>query len=141
MNATATEKCYLSWPVLQTARRKVRLTRGGCHWISFESIQACLDSGALEDAHIPYVPGVSRDDARIAYLVELLRGGVELDPLELRADVHPICPRLIKVWFFDGSHRFRAHQFVNQMHRIPILLSGSAAEALEETIPAALRYV
>lgn len=125
----------MSWAALQALGRKLHLTRGGCHWVTFESIRACLCTENLEDAHLPYVKGVSRDDARIAYLVRRIEAGEELDPMNLRADVHPLNPQRIKVWFFDGSHRFRAYQFTRRMHRLPIRLSGSAAFELLALVP------
>lgn len=119
----------VNWRVL-SAHRRVHPTLGGCKWITFESIQACLDAGALEDAHQPHRPGISLDNERIAYLVHVLRSGGELEPLDLVAEPWARDPGRIKVWFEDGSHRFRAYQFTGLLERIPMRLHGPYADLL-----------
>lgn len=97
--------------------------RPGCDWITFESIQYCLDNNILEDTTIPQDYLKSNHAARIAHLVTILNRGEKLDPIHLNAG-----NRYVSIW--DGSHRFRAYQFVRNTKNIPIMVTGPYAECL-----------
>lgn len=95
----------------------------GCDWISFSSIQECLDTGNIEDSTIPQCP-TSHHAARIAHLVLKLRAGEVLDPIHLH-----INEKRCAIW--DGSHRLRAYQFTGMLDKIPVILTGEFAACLE----------
>lgn len=97
----------------------------GCDWITYESIQECLDTGNIEDTTTPQCP-TSHHAARIAHLVLKLRAGETLDPIHLHCG-----PKRVSIW--DGSHRLRAYQFTQKLSSIPVILTGGLAKCLEFT--------
>ena len=104
----------LDWEQVQVCS-PVPVKPGGCAWITFESIEACLRERHLEDVSSPQTPD-SHHAARIAMLVTLLRDDVELDPIHVHvAD---------KVRIHDGNHRLRAHQYVGRVKAIRARLTG-----------------
>lgn len=95
----------------------------GCDWISFESIQECLDKGNIEDCTAPQCP-TSHHAARIAHLVQKLRAGEALTPIHIHCS-----PKRCSIW--DGSHRLRAYQFEGKLDNIPVIITGELAKCLD----------
>lgn len=88
--------------------------REGCAWITFESIQACLDADVVESVdHIQH--SKSNHAARIAHLVEKLRKGEGLDPVLIIAESSN------HRYISDGAHRVRAYQFAGMTEEIPLI--------------------
>jgi hypothetical protein len=128
-----TTRGLLTWPAPGAPiRHRVRVSEGGCAWITDASIRHCLDTGHFEEIDEPYVHGASHDAARIATMVSILRQGGILDPVvAILGPRNPTAdPRIFKLWFHDGSHRFRAYQFAGIRAAIPARfadLSGAAS--------------
>ena len=61
--------------------------------------------------------------------MQLVRAGVELDPLQpsvVAAQAVPHAPRRrLEAWFEDGSHRFRAYEYLGLCHLIEVQLRAS----------------
>ena len=45
----------IDWHRLARAADVLKLTRGGCEWVSFASVAACLENGEHEDLALPNV--------------------------------------------------------------------------------------
>jgi hypothetical protein len=124
----------IAWPRADDPiRQLVRMTRGGCHWILHRSISECIALGQFEDIDAPYVAGVSNDAARIAAMVRILENGGRLHPLDVILDRQPrACDhRRWELFFQDGSHRFRAYQYIGRTHAIPARLWDRAGAGIE----------
>ena len=118
----------VDWPALARQTTLLKLTRGGCHWVSFASVAECLREGRLEDAAQPQTPE-SNHAARIASLVRLIERRTPMEQMVLnivRADpARDGRGRRLSLWFEDGSHRFRAHEFLGSLGcPLPVILRG-----------------
>jgi hypothetical protein len=113
----------ISWPLPNDPiHSRCQISRGSWHWIADADIQRCLDTGHFENVNRPRIPRKSHDAARVASLVRILRSGNALDPILValtRRNLDGIDPRLFKLEFIDGNHRFRAYQFLNRLTAIP----------------------
>jgi hypothetical protein len=108
-------KTTLSLRRLKLLEKKYPI-REGCAWITDESILHCFHHHLYENAFDAQCE-LSHHDARIAFLIKRLQAGKRLDPIHLHISKK-------KISIFDGAHRLRAHQFVNN-DNIEVLLTGS----------------
>ena len=118
---------YVDWSRLATLPAVFRLTRGGCEWVSFDSVAACERAGCYEDVSVPQTAG-SNHAARVASLARMLRRSVDLDPLTLvvvrHAPANASDGRRFSLYFDDGSHRFRACEYLGLDEPLRVVLRG-----------------
>jgi hypothetical protein len=124
----------LDWPEADDPlHARVLVPRGAFHWISDDDIQACLDSGHMENISVPRVEGKSHDAARIASMAAILLTGGQLCTILVtltRRDLPAGDPHLFELSVIDGSHRLRAYQFCRRLKGIRAVfwdVAGAAA--------------